>query len=345
MNIMRVAMYYNNKDIRLEEMPVPEIGPGELLIKIIASGICGSDLMEWYRIHKAPLVLGHEIAGMVEKIGDGVTQYRKGDRVSASHHVPCNNCHYCLNGHHTVCDMLRKTKFYPGGFAEYVLLPAINVDRGVYTLPDEVSYEDGSFVEPLACVFRGQRLAGLKPGSSVLVIGSGISGLLHIQLAQALGAGRIVATDINEFRLDAAKRAGANYTINALDYSTELLRDISDGRLADLVIICTGAATAINQGLESVERGGTILFFAATDKGVTIPISFNDLLFRNEVTLMSSYAGNRADHVTALDMIRNKRVRVKELITHRLDLEETELGFKLVAEGKNSIKVIIEPQK
>ncbi|HAS17671.1 MAG TPA: alcohol dehydrogenase, partial [Nitrospiraceae bacterium] len=183
---MRVAMYYNNKDIRLEEMPVPEIGPGELLIKIIASGICGSDLMEWYRIHKAPLVLGHEIAGMVEKIGDGVTQYRKGDRVSASHHVPCNNCHYCLNGHHTVCDMLRKTKFYPGGFAEYVLLPAINVDRGVYTLPDEVSYEDGSFVEPLACVFRGQRLAGLKPGSSVLVIGSGISGLLHIQLAQAL---------------------------------------------------------------------------------------------------------------------------------------------------------------
>ncbi|HBI24750.1 MAG: alcohol dehydrogenase [Nitrospirae bacterium RIFCSPLOW2_12_42_9] len=342
---MRVAMYYNNKDIRLEEMPVPEIGPGELLIKIIASGICGSDLMEWYRIHKAPLVLGHEIAGMVEKIGDGVTQYRKGDRVSASHHVPCNNCHYCLNGHHTVCDMLRKTKFYPGGFAEYVLLPAINVDRGVYTLPDEVSYEDGSFVEPLACVFRGQRLAGLKPGSSVLVIGSGISGLLHIQLAQALGAGRIVATDINEFRLDAAKRAGANYTINALDYSTELLRDINDGRLADLVIICTGAATAINQGLESVERGGTILFFAATDKGVTIPISFNDLLFRNEVTLMSSYAGNRADHMTALDLIRSKRVRVKELITHRLDLEETELGFKLVAEGKNSIKVIIEPQK
>ena len=342
---MRVAMYYNNKDIRLEEMPVPEIGPGELLIKIIASGICGSDLMEWYRIHKAPLVLGHEIAGMVEKIGDGVTQYRKGDRVSASHHVPCNNCHYCLNGHHTVCDMLRKTKFYPGGFAEYVLLPAINVDRGVYTLPDEVSYEDGSFVEPLACVFRGQRLAGLKPGSSVLVIGSGISGLLHIQLAQALGAGRIVATDINEFRLDAAKRAGANYTINALDYSTELLRDINDGRLADLVIICTGAATAINQGLESVERGGTILFFAATDKGVTIPISFNDLLFRNEVTLMSSYAGNRADHMTALDLIRSKRVRVKELITHRLDLEETELGFKLVAEGKSSIKVIIEPQK
>ena len=345
MNIMRVAMYYNNKDIRLEEMPVPEIGPGELLIKIIASGICGSDLMEWYRIHKAPLVLGHEIAGMVEKIGDGVTQYRKGDRVSASHHVPCNNCHYCLNGHHTVCDTLRKTKFYPGGFAEYVLLPAINVDRGVYTLPDEVSYEDGSFVEPLACVFRGQRLAGLKPGSSVLVIGSGISGLLHIQLAQALGAGRIVATDINEFRLDAAKRAGANYTINALDYSTELLRDINDGRLADLVIICTGAATAINQGLESVERGGTILFFAATDKGVTIPISFNDLLFRNEVTLMSSYAGNRADHMTALELIRSKRVRVKELITHRLDLEETELGFKLVAEGKNSIKVIIEPQK
>src|SRR3972149_5876268 len=235
---MRVAMYYNNKDIRLEEMPVPEIGPGELLIKIIASGICGSDLMEWYRIHKAPLVLGHEIAAMVEKIGDGVTQYRKGDRVSASHHVPCNNCHYCLNGHHTVCDTLRTTKFYPGGFAEYVLLPAINVDRGVYSLPADVSFEEGSFVEPLACVLRGQRLAGLRPGSTVLVIGSGISGILHIHLAKALGAGRIVATDISEYRLDAARRLGAGHVVYSKGYKARGLRESNNGRLADLVILC-----------------------------------------------------------------------------------------------------------
>src|SRR3972149_2821105 len=342
---MRVAMYYNNKDIRLEEMPVPEIGPGELLIKIIASGICGSDLMEWYRIHKAPLVLGHEIAGMVEKIGDGVTQYRKGDRVSASHHVPCNNCHYCLNGHHTVCDMLRKTKFYPGGFAEYVLLPAINVDRGVYLLPDGVSFEEGSFIEPLACVLRGQRLAGLRPGSTVLVIGSGISGILHINLAKALGAGRIVATDISKYRLDAARRFGADHVFDAKNYTPDALREINDGRPADLVILCAGAPVAMNQGLQSVDRGGTVLFFAATDKGVTIPISVNDLLFRNEVTLTSSYAGNRADHVTAVDLIRSRRVQVAEMITHRVSLEAAVVGFKLVAEGRDSIKVIVAPQK
>jgi len=342
---MRVAMYYNNRDVRVEEAPVPKVGPGEMLIKIMASGICGSDVMEWYRIHKAPLVLGHEIAGEVAEVGGGVTQYKKGDRVSASHHVPCNNCHYCLNGHHTVCDTLRTTKFYPGGFAEYVLLPAINVDRGVYLLPDEVSFEEGSFVEPLACVLRGQRLAGLRPGSTVLVIGSGISGILHIHLAKALGAGRIVATDISEYRLDAAKRFGAAHVFNARDYTPDALREINEGRLADLVILCAGAPVAMNQGLQSVDRGGTVLFFAATDKGVTIPISVNDLLFRNEVTLTSSYAGNRADHVTAVDLIRSRRVQVAEMITHRLSLEEAVVGFKLVAEGRDSIKVIVAPQK
>lgn len=342
---MRVAMYYSNKDIRLEEMPVPEVKAGEVLVKIMASGICGSDIMEWYRVGKGPLVLGHEIAGEIVEVGEGVTKYKKGDRVSAAHHVPCNTCHYCLNGHHTVCETLRKTKFYPGGFAEYVLLPAINVDRGIFPLPDEVSFEEGSFTEPLACVFRGQRLAHVKPGHSVLVVGSGLSGLLHIQMAQALGAGRIIATDVHEFRLNTAKRLGADHVINAREYTPDLLREINNGRLADIVIICTGAPSAINQGLQSVERGGTILFFAATDKGVTIPISFNDLLFRNEVTILSSYAGDRADHITAVELIRSRRVRVKDMITHRLGLAETGLGFQLVVEGTNSIKVLIEPQR
>lgn len=342
---MRVAMYYSNKDIRLEEMPVPEVKAGEVLIKIMASGICGSDVMEWYRAGKVPLVLGHEIAGEIAEVGEGVTQYKKGDRVSAAHHVPCNTCHYCLRGHHTVCETLRKTKFYPGGFSEYVLLPAINADRGIFLLPDEVSYEEGSFTEPLACVLRGQRLAGIKPGNSVLIVGSGLSGLLHIQMAQALGAGRIITTDVHKFRLDTAKRLGADHAINAREYTPDLLREINGGRLADIVIICTGAPSAINQGLSSVERGGTVLFFAATDKGVTIPISFNDLLFRNEVTIMSSYAGDRADHITAVELIRSRRVHVKDMITHRLGLAETGHGFQLVVEGTNSIKVLIEPQR
>jgi len=342
---MRVAMYYNNKDIRVEEIPTPEIGPSELLVRIEASGICGSDVMEWYRIKKAPLVLGHEIAGEVAEVGQGIDRYKKGDRVVASHHVPCNSCRFCLRGHHTVCDTLRSTHFDPGGFAEYVRLPAINVDRGVYLIPDGVSFEEASFAEPLACVLRAQRIAGIGPGDTVMVMGSGIAGLLHIQLACAMGAGRVLATDVSETRMAAAKKSGADIVIDAAKDVVSELRRANDGQLADKVLVCTGARSANLQALELVERGGTVLFFAPTDPGVTIPVSINDLFFRNDITLTTSYAGSPADHVTALELIRAHRVRVGEMITHRLSLEETSKGFQLVAEAQDSIKVIIEPQK
>ncbi|MFC1478486.1 alcohol dehydrogenase catalytic domain-containing protein [Candidatus Margulisiibacteriota bacterium] len=346
---MRAAMYYNNSDIRLEEVPLPQIGSGELLIRIEASGICGSDVMEWYRINKAPLVLGHEIAGVVEEVGEGVTKYRKGDRVCASHHVPCNTCHYCLNGHHTACQTLRTTRFFPGGFAEYVRIPAINVNCGVYPIPDEVSFEEATFTEPVACVFRGQKKAKIQPGQRVLVIGSGISGLLHINMAKALGAGRIIAVDISEYRLNAAQRFGAEHTIQIIpgqdiDLQSRI-RELNNGLLADRVIICTGAVPAIEQGLQCVERGGTILLFAPTEPDKTIPLSINDVFWGSDVTITTSYAGSPADHYDALSLIRAKRINVMEMITHRLPLSETGNGFRLVAEAKESIKVIVEPHK
>jgi len=342
---VRVAVWYNNRDVRLEEMPVPEIGPGEMLIRIAASGICGSDVMEWYRIDRAPLVLGHEIAGEIAEVGEGVTGCRKGQRVAAAHHVPCNTCRYCLTGHHTVCDTLRTTNFDPGGFAEYVRLPAINVDRGVFKLPDEVSDEEATFVEPLACVLRAQRRANMKPGGSVLVIGSGISGLLHIQAACALGAGRVIASDISEYRLKAAERLGADAAIPAADDLPARFRDANDGRLADTVIVCAGAASAVSQALEAVDRCGTVLFFATTDPAVTVPLPVNRLFWRSDVTLTTSYAGSPADYAQALELIRARRLPVKEMITHRLGLGEAGEGFRLVAEAKESIKVIIEPQR
>jgi len=325
-------------------MPVPQIGPGELLIRIEASGICGSDVMEWYRRDKVPLVLGHEIAGEVVEVGQGVEQYKKGDRVSASHHVPCNTCRYCLKGHHTVCNTLRQTHFEPGGFAEYVRLPAINVDRGVYLLADEVSFEEATFIEPLACVFRSLRMARFQPGRTVLIMGCGIAGLLHVQLAKALGAGRIVATDIVESRLEAARKCGADVVLHAKEDVPSRVREVNDGWLADLVLICTGAKSAQIQGMESVERGGTVLFFAPTDPGVTVPLSINDFFFRNDITLTTSYAGSPGDHVEALELIRLGRLRVKEMITHRFGLAEIGEAFRLVAEARDSLKVIIEPQ-
>lgn len=342
---MRVAMYYNNKDIRTEEIPRPIIGPGEVLIKIEASGICGSDVMEWYRIHKAPLVLGHEIAGEIVETGDGVKKYKAGDRVAASHHVPCNTCHYCLSGHHTVCDTLRSTNFYPGGFAELVRLPAINVDRGVYLLPDEMSYEAATFIEPLACVLRAQRISGISPGQTVLVLGSGIAGLLHVGLARALGAGKVIATDVSDYRIKAAKDLGANEAVKAQDLTPALIRDLNHGRLADLVILCTGAETAQLQALSLIERGGTVSFFAPTDQGVTVPISINDLFFRNDITLTTSYAGSPADHWRAMQLIQAGVLNIPRMITHRFGLADTVKGFQLVAGAQESIKVIIEPQR
>jgi len=341
---MRVATYYNNRDVRLEEIPTPRIGPGELLVKVMASGICGSDVMEWYRIKKAPRVLGHEITGEIVEVGNSVDRYHIGDRVFVSHHVPCNTCHYCLNGHHTVCDTLRGTNFDPGGFAEYIRVPRINVDRGVFVLPDEVSFEDGVFIEPLACVLRGQRLARLKPGQSVFVIGSGISGLLHIALARASGAGRIIASDINEYRLKAAKRFGAEEAIDAKEVSPSRIRQINHDKLFDLVIVCAGTISAYIQALQSVDRGGTVLCFAPLEPGLNFVFPFFDF-WNDGITLLPTYGGAPLDIMEAIEIIRSRRLPVQEMITHRLLLAETGIGFKVVAEAKESIKVIIEPHR
>ncbi len=338
---MKAAVYYNNNDVRIEDVKRPVPGKGEILIRVHASGICGSDVMQWYRIKKAPLVLGHEIAGVVEEIGKGVERFKVGDRVTAAHHVPCNKCKYCLMGAHSVCETLRTTTFTPGGFAEFVLVPAINVNVGVFKLPDSMSFVEGSFSEPLGCVVRAMRVAGFRDGSSVLVIGSGISGILHIKLARALGASHIIAVDINKKRLEAAIEFGADLALMAgEDIRAKLLK--SPGGLADFVIICAGADEAIETALKSVDRGGTILFFAPKEPGETYPMPLFDL-WRDNITLVNSYASPPADTLAAIELIGDKRVTVEDMVTHRLPLDEAAEGFRLVSGATDSLKVIIEP--
>jgi L-iditol 2-dehydrogenase len=342
MKNMKVAMYYNNNDVRIEEMPVPLISDNELLVKVKASGICGSDVMEWYRIKKAPRILGHEIAGDIVEIGKNVNKYKIGDRVFVSHHVPCYMCKFCLNNQQTLCHTLHSTNFYPGGFAEYLRIPEINVDRGVFVLPKEMSYDEGVFIEPLACVVRGLKTAEMKPGQTVLIIGSGISGLLQIKLVKTWKARKILATDIEEYRLNAAKKFGADVVINAKDDVTELVKKHNDGKLADLVIICTGAVSAVRQALKSVESGGTILFFAPTEPNVDIPFPLFDL-WNKQITMVSTYAGSPEDINTAIDLIKSKKVNVIDMISHILPLSEAAKGFQLVAQAKDSMKVILKP--
>ena len=341
---MRVAVYYNNRDVRVEEIPTPKIGPGEVLVKVLESGICGSDVMEWYRVKKAPRVLGHEITGEIVEVGKGVTEYAIGDRVFVSHHVPCNTCRYCLKGYHTLCDTLRSTNFDPGGFAEYLRVPLINMDRGLFVLPGEMSLEEGVFIEPLACVLRGQRFSSLTPGQTVLVIGSGISGLLHIALARASGAGRIIATDISEYRLKAAKQFGADEALDGREDVPARLRQILGDHGVDLTIVCAGAPPAYSQALQSTDRGGKILCFAPLEPGLSFAFPFFEF-WNDGITLLSTYGGSPVDITGAIELIRARRLPVREMITHRLPLAESSLGFRLVAEAKESIKVIIEPHR
>jgi L-iditol 2-dehydrogenase len=338
---LKAAVYYTNSDVRIEEVERPTIGAGEILIKVHASGICGSDVMQWYRIKKAPIVLGHEIAGVVEEVGEGVERFKVGDRVTAAHHVPCNECRYCKRGDHSVCETLRTTTFYPGGFAEYVRVPDINVKAGVFKLPDSMSFIEGSFSEPLGCVVRGMRVAGFREGSSVLVIGSGISGILHIKLARALGASHITAVDVNEGRLEQAKEFGADLALMASEDIRAKLLETKEG-LADFVAICAGADSAITTALNCVDRGGTILFFAPKEPDTTFPMPLFDL-WRDNITLVNSYAAPPVDTLTAIELIGDHRVTVEDMVSHRLALEDAAEGFRLVSEATDSLKVIVEP--
>jgi L-iditol 2-dehydrogenase len=337
-------MYYNNKDVRIQEIPKPTIGDDEFLLKVMASGICGSDVTEWYRVPKAPKVLGHEATGVIDEVGKNVADYKVGDRVFVSHHVPCNSCRYCLRGHHTACQTLHTTNYYPGGFSQYVRVPKINVQYGVYRLPDGMSFEEGTFIEPLACVVRGQRLAQIRKDDAVLIIGGGLAGILHTQLARANGVENVVVADINSYRLELAKKFGATQTVDSKEALAEKLQAVNGGRLADQVIVCTGATPAALAALECVDKGGSILFFAVPDPTVRIPVPITDF-WRNEITLRTSYGAAPADLEQSLAYLAAKRLNVLDMITHRLSLAEAAEGFRLVASAGNSLKVILEPNR
>ncbi len=342
---MKAAMYYNNSDVRVEEIKKPEIGPGEVLVKASTCGICGSDVLEWYRIKKAPLVLGHEMAGIIEEVGADVKNYKPGQRVFVSHHLPCNTCYYCLRGYHTACETLHTTNFAPGGFSEYIRIPALNVDRGIFTLPDEMTFAQAVFIEPLACVVRAQRLIDIKAGETVLIIGSGISGLLHLLLSKVMGAGRIIATDINPDRLEKALELGAEHTISAKDNVPAKVREYNGGRAADKVIVCAGALPAFEQALDSVGRGGTVLCFATANPGQDLKVPINEF-WRNEIKLMPSYGNAPIDAMEAIELIRAGRIDVDSLTSHQIPLSKIQEGFNMTAGGydKNgtpSLKVVV----
>lgn len=341
---MLAAVYYNNQDVRIEEMAIPKIGEDEALLKVMASGICGSDVIEWYRVPKAPRVLGHEATGVISKVGANVKSLKVGDRVFVSHHVPCFQCRYCQRRNHTACHTLHKTNYFPGGFAQYVRVPKINVEFGIYKLPDAMSFEEGTFIEPLACVLRGQRLANLQEDDTLLIIGSGVSGILHAQLAKLKGVQNIVVADINPFRLKLAKKFGASIALDARENMLQKLKEANDGRLADQVYVCTGATSAAVSALDCVESGGTILFFAVPDPTVKLSVPINQF-WRNEITMRTSYGAAPNDLEDSMKVLMTDKLNVKDMITHRLSLREAQEGFRLMTEAGQSLKIILEPNR
>lgn len=337
---MKVAKWYNNRDIRIEDVPVPVPGNDELLVKVISCGICGSDIVEWYRLPRAPLVPGHEIGGEVAAAGKSVSHFKPGDRVFIAPKVACMKCHYCKKGHYPVCSNIRDR--LPGGFAEYVLIPASLVETGTYRLPDCMAYDQSTFIEPLACVVRAQRLADLQKAQTVLVMGCGMSGLLHIKLAKTLNC-RIVATDINKERLKFAMRSGANLTIEASENVPERLA-ATQHRLADVVMLCTSSLAAVEQAWKCVDKGGAIVFFAVPepDKKVYVPINE---FWMKEIRILTSYYCGPSDITKAIDLLSSGDIVVDDMITHTMPLTDIARGYQLVTEGSASIKVIIKPNQ
>jgi len=338
---MKVAVYYRNDDVRVEERPVPSISDDEILVKMEACGICGTDVMEWYRIKKAPCVLGHEMSGEIVKVGRTVKGITEGKRVFVSHHVPCYKCHYCLQEKYTACESLHKGNYDPGGLAEYIRIPEENVKYGTFVLPERLTYEEAAMIEPLACAIAGQNQLNIKRGQTVLIIGSGISGLLHVRLSKRKGA-KVISTDINEYRLKKASELGADFTIDAREYSTDKLRSLNYDRPADIVIVCAAARRAVDDAISSVDRKGEILFFAVPDFDINIP---SVRFWRDEISLHFSYGAAPGDLRTSIELIQDDKENIGKMITHRIALSEIQHGFKLVSEAKDSLKVVVVPDK
>ncbi len=338
---MKVAKLYGFDDIRIEEMPVPDIGPGDALMKTVACGICSGDVMPWYIEKKAPLVLGHEPSGEIVKVGNEVRSFKPGDRVFPHHHAPCFTCKYCRRGDYVQCETWKSTRLVPGGIAEYVLIPRINLENDTLEIPDTLSYEDGTLIEPTACVVKALKKAHIKRGDTVLVIGLGVMGLLNILVARRYCAGRIIGADRVPYRLDKARAFGADETVDVS--KTDLvgsLKELTGGLMADLVIVGPNSVDAMKQGLRVVCSGGSVLFFTPAKPDEHLTFQPNDIYFR-DISIITSYSCGPTDTADALEIIEQGTVGADKLITHRFPIDKTAEAFRLTAQAGDSLKSVI----
>jgi L-iditol 2-dehydrogenase len=339
---MRVARLYDINDIRIEESPVPTLGAGDVLVRMAVCGICTGEAMPWYIRGKAPLVPGHELAGTVVEAGGEREPFSPGDRIFVHHHAPCMACRLCRRGHYSMCPTWRESALHPGGLAEFVRVPAHNLQTDTHRLPDTLSMEDGSLIEPTACAVQAlKRRAPVQSGDTVLVIGLGAMGQILARLARHFGAGRVIVADRVPYRLQAALDLGADVAVDvSREELNEAIAEATGGDGADLVVVGPGSIAAMEAGLAAAGAGGTVLLFTPAEPQQRLSVAPHDLYFRH-ITLATSYSSGPPDTRDALGLIAEGVITAKQLVTHRYPLEETAAAFNTVAAAADSIKTVV----
>jgi len=346
---MQAAVYRGVNDVRIETVPVPKIGPGEMLVRVHSCGVCGTDLKKISTgSHSAPRIFGHETSGMVAAIEEGVTAYRPGDRVIVFHHIPCRECFYCLNKTFAQCAMYKKvgctSGFEPsgGGFAEYVRVMGWIVEHGTVRIPDNVSYEQACFVEPVNTCMKGIEALRLRQGETVLTIGQGPIGIILSVLARRAGA-RLITSDLYPERLTIASSFGLRLTIEASRENVlGRVRELTEGRGADAVILAVGSNSLIRTAMDATRPGGRVLLFAQTQhsEAVIDPAA----ICVDEKTLVGSYSASVDLQEESVRFVMNREMDMERLVSHRFPLSASTEALKLAAHPQpSSMKVLIQP--
>jgi L-iditol 2-dehydrogenase len=344
---MKCAILKEIEKLEIEEKEIPEPKENEILIKVKSCAICGTDIKVFHHGHKHivfPRITGHEVSGVVFKVGKNVKEYKEGDRVAVAPAIPCGECYYCRKGQQTMCDNLEAIGYhYDGGFAEYMLVPEDAVLNGcVNKIPDNLSFELASIAEPLACVINGQILSKIETGDTVLILGAGPIGILHSLLAKINGAGKIILADISEERIKEAEFTGAYLVDMSKKDVYEEVKNITDGHMADRVIVAVGSKDAQELSLKLVAKRGSINFFGGLPKESPYIQFDSNLLHYGEFFVIGTHGSTPLHNKIAIELLSSGRINAEKLITHKLPIEKIKEGLEIV-ENKKGLKVLIIP--
>ena len=340
---MKSASVKEPSVISVDDVDNPQLTSGDVLVQMHACGICGSDLEKVFGQYGQPSMrLGHEPSGIILDVGSDVTEFKKGDRVFTHHHVPCYDCHYCNHGNETMCKKYYETNLSPCGLSEEYVVPAWNVSHGgVLKISDSLSYEEAAMIEPLACCVRAWTKFTHMEGDSVAIFGVGPTGMMHVMLAHAKKFAKIFCFDVNDFRLDFAKKFNITDSISSMDENRkQKILDNTGGQGVDVAIVATSSLKALDDAIDMTRKGGTVMMFGVPSKGAKLDLDMSKI-YSKEITLVTSYAASDSDTKEALHLIESSQIDVKQLITHTYSISDSQKAFDHARTGDNAMKIII----